>query len=72
MVEQFERVPGVLRSYQIDLAKNTHSPIGHVFEIADRSGDNIERGGCHQRPLLFVKVIFAIMVYKEKAVKHDG
>ena len=56
--------------------------LGHDEQVVRSWGEGQQdRGGkkhehClwfkHVYPLPFVKVIFAIMVYKERAVKHDG
>ena len=45
VVTKFRGLPSVFGSDQIDVFQDPNSPIGDVFEIADRCGDKIKRAG---------------------------
>ena len=45
VVTKFSGLPSIFGRDQIDGVQDPNSPIGNVFEVADRGGDKIERAG---------------------------
>ena len=47
-VEQFSRMPRVLRGDHVHFLQDTHCPQGDVLEVADRRGDYVESTDVHE------------------------
>jgi hypothetical protein len=45
MVQEFSGMPRILSRYEIDFFQDAGGPEGHVFEVADRGGNDVEGSG---------------------------